>query len=220
MTNKKKLTLLFIFATTTICQAQIKKGTVLLGAQVSAFKSKSVSYNTSAANNNSNGGASLNISVAKTFVVNKAIGIAITGGYNRSKVLNNIATFDKSYNQTVGANIFYRQYKKLATDFYFFGEAGLGVYDGFQSQTQDNNGNIADANSIAVNTYITPGLSYKLYKKLQLELTLPNILGIQYSRTKFIGNSSNNYENSQFSFSTAISSGLLNNLSVGFRLFI
>jgi hypothetical protein len=218
----KKLTLVFAIGLFTInANAQIKKGAVLLGGQVTANIGKSTTVNTSQNYSESNSSTSIGLSFGKAVSENNVLGFNIYTSFSKSDggISGNIHS--ERYN-AVGIGIFYRKYKLLAKDFYFFGEPNIGF--NFGKQTRNNNNPLNEYSTSSTNAYLAlgTGLSYKVYKKLQLEVALPTLIGIQYSYSK---NSEANQPNinqtsNQFSLNTGINSQLLNNLTLGFRLFL
>ena len=119
--------------------------------------------------------------------------------------------------------VFYREYKKLATDLYFFGQLDAAYLTSNQERDYSISVNDAKATQRGGILSLTPGLSYRVFKKMQLELTLPNILFIQYAVTKF------DYENpqekdakrEQIYFSSNLNTNAsLSWLGVGFRFIL
>ena len=119
--------------------------------------------------------------------------------------------------------MFYREYKKLAKDFYFFSQ----VDGAFITANQKEHYKIASGDVKASQRggfiSLTPGISYQVFKKIHLELSIPNILGMQYLVTKFDSNVPQVKNSKQVQ--TIIYSNLTNNtslswLGVGFRFIL
>lgn len=121
--------------------------------------------------------------------------------------------------------MFYRKYKRLVKDFNFFGEAdatyffGKGIQEssntGSPSKTIDNGGSIA----------FIPGLSYSLCKRLQMEVSMPYILSIEYLHRHTTYQSSATQpqpdkEGSIFSFGANLNSNALYAFAVGFKFLL
>ena len=214
---RKSLALLFpITCMSIITSAQIGKGSILLGGQVSSYNS-TIDYSTnqrSQKNNNS----SFNISVGKAFKENSVFGINLT--YNPS-------TFSYSYNYINTKQRFYslgvydRQYKKLVKGLYFFTELGGAYVFSTQIDTDTLGTKLSTGKGSGGQLNLTPGISYKICKKINLEITIPNIIYAQYTVTKneTISPPQNSKEN-RFSFSTNLTSSFVNNLGIGFRLIL
>ena len=71
-------------------------------------------------------------------------------------------------------------YAKLAKDFYFFGQGDLAYFT--SRATTHYQASNADVKGTAYGAAfsVTPGLSYRVWKKLYLEMSLPSLLGIRY----------------------------------------
>jgi hypothetical protein len=196
--------------------AQIKKGSVLIGGQISYADAKS-HYN-STQPDQKNKSAVFNISAGKALKQNKVLGIAIS--YSHFNYDNNNGNIDYNVNSDrYNFDVFYRQYKKLAKDFYIFGELGGGYFGGNQTDTDIPSNNKTKYTESGVGLFLTPGISYRIYKKLHLELLLPQIAGVNYSVQKrsSLTNIQNNSKQNQFSFNTNLNASLLSNLGLGFR---
>ncbi|MEI9959515.1 MAG: hypothetical protein WDM90_25075 [Ferruginibacter sp.] len=116
-----------------------------------------------------------------------------------------------------GVGIFYRQYKKLAKDFYFFTEAGASYF---------NTKQVYDTASVVLSTDkrtggrlgLAPGVAYKLCKKFYVELSIPDIAYVQYTNIKTTATGNNNSNENQFNFSSTLSNqSFLYNMAIGFR---
>ena len=119
---------------------------------------------------------------------------------------------------------FFREYKKLAKDFYFFGQVdGAAIIANQTSSYKLTSGGDVKVTQRGGFISLTPGISYHVFKKMQLEITIPNILSTQYLKTKFVSQNPQikNSKSDQFMFY----SNLNNNtsfswLGVGFRFFV
>ena len=115
--------------------------------------------------------------------------------------------------------VFNRQYKKLAKDFYFFAESGL-TYNNIKQVYSDSNGvKQGTAKQWGAQLNLTPGISYRILNKLHLEITIPNILLVQYVKTTDKSGFVPVAEKS-FVFSTSLNSSALSNLGVGFHFIL
>lgn len=201
--------------------AQINKGAVLLGGDINFGDSKSSSsYATS---EYTGGGAS--VSIGKAVKENKVVGISF--GYNSSK---QTTTPIASYYDTTGQKInqynigfFYRDYKKLAKDLYFFGQANAGYF--YANQKYDYEVNKANSYKVVQNggaVSIAPGIAYKACKKVFIELSLNNLVYARYStsNTTYEG-SDKKLKGHDFNIGTAFSNnGFLGNIGIGFRFIL
>ena len=207
------LLLFFVFVT---CHAQIKKGSVLLGGQLSYSNG---SYQFGYQPGHSSRNASIGVSAGKAIRENNFVGLDVN--YISSKETSYYSGGDsvrsKGYYSTIGA--FVRSYKKLANNFYIFCQATGGVTIGNQTQLYKSpNGEIKIKNR---GTYasLTPGVAYQVFKKMQVEVTIPGIVSLQYmvTRQNSINPQLENAEFNQFAFSTNLNNTNLGLLGVGFR---
>ena len=197
--------------------AQIKKDAVLLGGQVSVYSSKPSGNSASPKTNNNN--IFLNLSVGKAIKENTVIGLY--GGYGQGKNENiySISASNISTSTTTSAGIFYRKYKSLGKNFYFFGELNAG-YRGYKQEYENR---VIGAITTSADTEngvelgLTPGISYRLFKKLQLEVLMPSFAGLRYATTKNSGSNITTTKGSLFQLSSNLNSGLLNNMALGFK---
>ena len=180
--------ILFFF---TIANGQINKGTYLIGGQASSSRLQSVYYNENYSSKNTN----VSISISKSFKENSLYGLSL--GYMPNSVTNpgsstNSLSSQKSKNYN--ASLFYRKYKKLVTGLYFFNEVGVGLsYSHNNYDTNDTLGIMPyRSNAYTGSLYYTPGVAYRVCRKIDLELLLPNLVSLSYStgvtKTNYSGN--------------------------------
>lgn len=215
----KKTILMAVFCTAaySVTHAQIKKDAILLGGEVSVYSSKS-SDNSTLPNNNINS-TFLNLSAGKAIKENTIVGIY--GGYGQGKNENiySSSTSNKSTITSTAAGVFYRKYKPLGKSFYFFGEINAG----YSANKQEYENKVIGATTTTTSTVsgavlgLTPGLSYQLFKKMQLEVLMPSFAGLQYATTKNSGSNIPTTKGNLFQFSTSLNNSLLNSLAVGFK---
>ena len=197
--------------------AQIKKGSILLGGQI-GFNDSKVDYN-NAQPDQKNKNSLFNISVGTAIRENKVLGASITYGQSDFDQNYNSNAFVNSRGNQYGIDIFYRQYKKLAKDFYFFGELGAGYFGSDQTDTDLPGNYITKYTSSGGRVYLTPGVAYRIYKKLQVELLVPGIAGASYTvdkKTVAANNALNSTQN-RFGFNTSLNASFFYNLSLGFK---
>ena len=144
--------------------------------------------------------------------------MGVNVGYSSSKAENfyNGTSFYNSNANQYNLGLFYRKYKKLGGDFYFFGEAGAGFFSGKQTNTDIALNNKTIIDGAGGNLFLTPGISYKICKKLQLEITMPGIVNVNYTSYK-ASPQTNNSKQEQFGISTSLNGSLLNSIGFGFR---
>lgn len=215
---KKNLLLLILICSVVTVGAQISKNKILLGGQL-GYSSDDYSYQPMG--QKSNAGV-FGLSIGKAFKENKVWGINISfSGYkttdqqNASDIINS-----KVSNTSIG--IFYRAYKKLSKELYFFGEAEAGYINTYSETYYRVANNTVKYKGNGGFASFTPGLAYKAFKKMYLELTIPSLINIRYSTTNITQTApQNNYTNHSFGFNTNLSNiSNLGSLSVGVRFLL
>jgi hypothetical protein len=202
-----------------ISTAQIQKGAVLVGGDV--FFSDVKNSTSPSTNSSKSSDANISLSIGKAFATNKVAGAYVGFGQGKSEISSvggNIGTV-KNNSFKVGA--FYRQYKTLGKGFYFWGEVNAGYFGG--KQTNENNipPTTTTVTQSLVELGITPGISYQVLKKLQIELLLPGIAALSYSTSKSKNSTNTNTtKGTSFDFRTGLSGSVINNLAIGFRLLL
>ena len=208
---------LLAFLLTTTANAQVTKGSVLLGGQLSynnndyTSNDQHVSYGV------------FNISAGKAISENTVFGVNLT--YSPAWVKNyyNYGVGPLKYTSNgYGIGIFYRKYKGLGKEFYFFGEAGAGYTGSNQSGKNDAGNKILSGHTYGGNIYLMPGIAYRISKKFFLEVTIPNLFFAQYQSNEIEVQQVPTYEdkNKLFYINTSLSSNYLSNLGIGFRLIL
>ncbi len=192
-------------------QAQINKGTVLLGGNISGSTNKET--NASSTNEYKNRSFSLSPSVGVATKNNTVWGTNLTYS-NSSNKYQGQQTFD--YN-LYGGSIFYRRYATLGKGFYLFGEANAGYAYSKQKEQYSPTGNRTRRTDM-VSLSLHPGIAYAVHKNFHLEVAINNIASVGYSNQKVttVDNGFASATNSRnFAFSTNLSNS--NPFSVGFR---
>jgi|SRR6185312_1430734 len=212
MKTKILLPLALIFFTTTVANAQINEGSYLLGGSIS------YSHQNDAQNYNAKYNSFYsNVQFGKIVKNNTVAGVILSYGFSDNGTNNK----SNQYN----AGLFYRKYKVLAKDFYFFGELDA-LYTHSQSQSDfkiGNNGVKNTSNGGALS--FVPGVSYFVCKRMQLELSMPNIASISYAGTKneitsMSTNSISTTKGNSFSVNANLNSNFLSNFGIGFKFFL
>ncbi len=209
----KKLTLLTValVMASLFAQAQISKGSVLLGGGLSVGSGKS------------EGGPSENKS--RSFGFSPAVGIAVKDNaivglrlsYSASKSEQENINYLQKFNG-YSAGVFYRRYLTLSKAFFLFGEA-TAYYASSENSNENKPGNyknVQKSRSVGVNLY--PGVAYVVSRRFHLEAGLNNLLSLQYGTTKLTTTTSGQVTQSKSSgvdFSTNFSTAAP--LTVGFR---
>lgn len=122
--------------------------------------------------------------------------------------------------KTYGFGVFYRNYKKLTKDLYLFSGAALDYQKTTNELThpEPNSYNTKQVNSM-ISGGVSLGVTYQLYKHLQVELSLPSIISLQYQHTRYSStfSSIDNVQNSLIVNSFLKENSSLAGLVVGFK---
>lgn len=212
-----KKTILLFTLSVIICSAtsaQISKGALLLGGDLSAYTQKQEVV--SGTEYKSNG-----------FMFSPLIGVAtknnlVQGGYlqiGSSKIENN-ASPGKTKNNNLGVGYFIRKYGLIKNNFYGFIQGNAGV--GFYKNSYKAPGSEGNYKQTTGGINVSPGLSLKVSKKLHIESGLREIASISYQVNKnssTTATSSDVLKASQFSVSSSLNN-FTSNLYFGFRLLL
>ncbi|MEO7048173.1 MAG: hypothetical protein ABI091_22940 [Ferruginibacter sp.] len=213
MKTKFLLPIALIFFTATVANAQINEGRYLLGGSVSYIKVKNLPYSVSKSESFYS-----NIQFGKVIKDNTVAGIIASYGSSKNEPGNTSSNFS--------AGIFYRKYKSLAKNFYFFGEGDL-VYSHSKS-TYENFQPVSDvtrSTSNGAGISFVLGISYSLCKRMQIELSMPTLASISYgsikTETQYISpNTTTTEKGNSFSANVNLNSNLLSNFGIGFKFFL
>ena len=199
--------------------AQITKNSILLGGQLFYYNEKNKVENL----NQKAEAGTIGISIGKAFKENAVAGINLSfSPLKETNYLTGSDTVNVTYHRfDIGA--FFREYKKLANDLYFFAQVD-GAFI-MANQKEDYKISPGDVKASQRGGFIslTPGITYRIFKKMQLELTIPNILSVQYLVTKFDSENPQvkNSKRQQFMFYSNLNSNTsLGWLGVGFRFIL
>jgi hypothetical protein len=167
-----------------LSQAQISKGTILLGGDFGfgTISDKMTTDGTTPVvppTTTKNSQFSLYPSIGKAVKDNLVIGVNLGLGYSTQSGNPNYKEND------YGLGVFMRNYKYLGSRFYFFVETELGF--SYSDYTQDDSTsypNHEDSKSYGISLGLSPGVAYSLSSKWQLEAEFPNVLSAQYYYSK------------------------------------
>ena len=206
---------LLVFSSS-LLSAQIQKGSILLGGQVHYFTG---SYEEDDFTAKTSGG-SVGISIGKAFKENTVIGLNLS--FSPRKEVDvyrwpdtaNVSIHNSSY------GVFIRQYRLLAKGLLLFGEADAGYRRSNQNQDYKNMDGDVSYKQQGGYLSLAPGLAYQLFKKMQVELMLSNLLSLQYTAFKTESEITEvpNSKRKEFFFSSNLTSNSsLGGLGIGFR---
>jgi hypothetical protein len=161
--------ILFCIAATT--NAQIAKGTKLLGGNVGISF-----YKTHDAPSTRNFNIMVNPSLGFTFKDNQVYGFNLNYGRYQSKNSNGWNESD-----LYGGGVFYRRYLTLGKGFYLFGQtnAGYTFMDAAQYSHLSFNGNKRKEHTVSLSLY--PGIAFAVNNRIHLELSMNNLVSLNYN---------------------------------------
>lgn len=214
MRTKILLLLAVFFRMVPASHAQINTGRYLIGGSFSAFHSKDNQPYT----NGTNKGLNAGIQFGKVVTENTVVGLILSYAYYNYNYP--MPSANKGNNYIAG--VFYRKYKKLAKDFYLFGEGDVS-FSHSETDFAPTNGYKSKSNGGLLS--FVPGISYAICKRMQVELSVPNIISLSYSHIKTDYTSDPappppSQKGNNFSFNTNFNSNLLSSFGVGFRFLL
>ena len=199
-----------------LTKAQIKKGSLLLGGSFSyiTLKNDDPIPNYSKTNQ-----GSINLSIGKARKENTIYGINLIYMGATFLSTSNGQTTTTPQRRVYGLGVFYRKYKKIEKDLYFYYEAGASFTIGKNTSSDTSVTTSGSYNETAETLYFSPGISYKISKKIHLEVLVPNLISANYTvyKTKFPYRS---YIQKVFSLNTGLGGSLTNFFGVGVRIII
>lgn len=193
-----------------VAHAQLKKGDILLGGNVSF--GRSTSDPGSGSYPSSQTSYFLLPSIARAVKDDLLVGLNLTYSHSKGKTGSPVAI---STQNIYGLGIFIRRYKTLGAGFALFAEGDLG--GGYTlSNNYTEGGTKPPANkSYTINAGFYPGIAYFISKHVQLETGLQNLAYIQYAHSKS-GQVPTEMKSSTFSVGSGLSQSL-GSFVVGFK---
>jgi hypothetical protein len=195
-------------------EAQIKKGAVLLGGQLSFFAQNTKDASGGPAIGKSNG---INIMPAfgKAVRENLIIGADISFAHSKYQPYFNYTQKNSVY----GLGFFVRSYKELGKGFYLFGQARAGGSYTKQHITDiQQPASNSDTKGYGIQLAVYPGIAYSISKRLQLESGFNNLAYVQYDHRKEVRNGNPSAVTDDFSIGTSLSN--FSGLTIGFRVLL
>src|SRR5687767_3268789 len=178
--------------------SQIIKGSVLLGGDFLAFTEKQKINSQEYARN----GIYFSPLIGKAIKDNLIQGAYMQVGYEKNEYNQN---YSLKKSNSYGAGIFLRKYSVIKNDFYGFIQGNLGFL--FAKYEYEYSSSVNENKQTSVGINISPGLSYKISKKLHLEAGLRELASLGYSVSKSHESSiagTSNFETYRFSVSTSL----------------
>ena len=155
-------------------------------------------------------GLVFSVSAGKAIKENLFLGLELGTGLTKSEQHAGY----KSRNAYHAGGIFVRKYFDIGKRFFIFtqGNSGVGFFDNESTSTTDFTEN--EGYNVFIN--FTPGLSYALNRRLQLETGFQSIISAGYSRGKARRSTGAELRQENFNVSTNLNN--LASLSIGLRL--
>lgn len=211
----KKILLITIslFFIASLVQAQINKGSVLLGGNLSGSTYK---YKTDIppGNDAHQNGFAFTPSVGIATKANTVWGVSLGYSHYKNETIN---TSSITKNDSYSAGIFYRKYAVLGKGFYLFGQADADYSLNKQTSVYIND-NKAERRGWGIGISASPGVAYAVSKRFHLEAGLNQLVSLSYGHSKETAtNGGQKYTTTSngFSLSTNLNSSVP--LSIGFR---
>jgi hypothetical protein len=213
--------LLFVLMSS-IADAQVKKGEIVLGGHL-GYSDQSQAQLTSPPVTTKSTLLDINPSIGKAIRDNLVLGIDIAymHGTDGQTPAGTGASSQTENGFTAG--VFIRRYKPIGAGFSLFGQAEV-------SGNYSHSNYVAPSSNLVLNRYnsygfalgITPGIAYALSRRWQIETSLPNFLSVTYDHNKTTQQYDNSPASSVDGHSFGISSSLTGNdeFTVGVRYFI
>jgi hypothetical protein len=210
---RKLFTLAILVVSFVSLHAQIKKGSIFLGGNLSGSTQKTKSADTAYTSQN---GFYVSPVFGKAIKDNLVFGANFDIGLFEDKSSGNA---NEQKQRFYGVGFFLRKYKELgSSDFYLFVQGNLnGDYSRYKQSATPSWINDTKRYTVSVNAY--PGISYAINKKFHLETGFNNLLSLSYWReTRLSGFPAVSYKTNGVSIGASLNN--LSNLYLGFRLLI
>lgn len=184
--KKKLLALAIGISVIQVSQAQISKGSKLIGG---SFSFSTNTDDRSGGNTIDTKGNSWNFSpqFGKAIKSNRILGVFANLGGRKYEQLTSTTGFDRVTNRSYGGGFFYRRYFPLSNKFLLFANAALG--GNFEKQewyeVNGTNTRLSQKSRLTrAGLNITPGIAYAATKKIFLELAFSELIGVTYENRK------------------------------------
>ena len=180
---KKFYALFFTVLLCSITQAQINKGTTVLGGSL-FYNDQSYSTNMPSSTSYSNSNKTLGIDASFGRAIKDNLVLSLDIDYDHSWA--SYSPGSATTGNTIGAGVSLRKYIHLGQGFYLFGGASLSgdyMHNGTPEQLGSQvTSDVTDG--YGANIRLIPGIAYALSPKWQLEVAMPGFFTIEYSHTK------------------------------------
>jgi opacity protein-like surface antigen len=217
MKMKLLFSVVFVCTLLTTSYAQINKGSIWVGSNVSYSQSKDKPAQQAVDRK------------IKTISVLPSIGVAI----KENIVLGIFAAYTDAHTdndgyivlrkeKTYGGGVFVRRYVPVFNRFYIFGEGRLGYnsYKGEEKWSFTSNTGTSTSKGWETGLTFTPGISYGITPGMQLEAGFKSLFDIRYQDSKITQNGYYNQNNRKKSFTAGVNLENASAFTIGFRFLI
>jgi hypothetical protein len=198
-----------------VANAQVNKGSILLGGNISANTSNS-NYGTTEAKQNS---WVINPSVGYAYKLNRIIGFSFGYSHGNARTESGSTVSINRFNN-YSAGIYQRSYFPIGKNFSLYGQGDLSF--GYLRRNVTNTpGSSYIEKQTGVVLSVSPGISYAISKKIMIELGFSNLLTVGYNSTttNYTGTFPNP-TNKTNSFSIGANANPSNGFNFGFRFLL
>jgi hypothetical protein len=212
--RKSLLLTVTAFCIAAFAQAQITKGSVLLGGNISAGSTKYNSTANGTSNNSKQNGFNLSPFVGFATSDNKVWGVGVSYSHGQ---LENSTNNETQKSNAYGASLIHRRYYTLGKSFYIYGQGAAG-YSTYKANAKSTSyENVQKSSNAGLS--VSPGVAYAVNKYFHLEISINDFASMGYTKSENIAyantTAQNTTESENLYFNTNFSS--VNALTIGFR---
>jgi hypothetical protein len=207
----------------TLTHAQISKGSIVLGGNLSYDnQANNADYGSGSSNVLKSNTLNINPSIAKAIRDNLLLGVDLSYLHGSSTNNGNGAAGTSALNG-FSVGFFFRRYKPIGSGFSLFGQAELSggyTHNHATNQVGSPTDDITNTGSGALNFY--PGIAYALNRHWQIETGLANFLTVSYIHSRETISNTNQPDQFQTDHNFNLTSGLSGSdfFTVGVRYII
>ncbi|MGC4232464.1 MAG: hypothetical protein QM594_05740 [Niabella sp.] len=219
MKIKFLLTLIILSAGFTTVHAQIEKGSWIIGGHAGFQSTRNKAESPANPSSQKGRNSAFEILSGYSFKKNQMLGVLVSLTSGKHSYSFSGSTPNSNHINNIGAGAFYRAYKPLGSDFYIFGQAAA-LYTKGKTKTETISSSLIEKTNGA-NLSLMPGISYQVLKNAQIELAIPNIVSLNYTKTKTGSEEQATMPGKEtFTVNTSLHAGILQNLGIGFKVFL
>lgn len=211
--------LVTVLSISTASQAQIAKGTSLVGGSISFSSEKQ--ENSNGTDVTKNQGFGLSPSYGMAIRQNLVVGGDLYFSNTTNKITHTLYGGSNMQNNAYGLGVFARQYRNLGkSGFYLFLQSRLGadLTSGKYTYTHPNNTQPRKSSGYNIGVSVYPGISYAVTQRFHIETGLNDLVYARYSGIKTTNTGTNaQVTNKSSNFNIGASLGSTIQWSIGFR---